>query len=791
MKIGIELRQVTFGASGGLAQHLQGVFEAAFAQYPEHQFVVFCTIFSRSIIEDPPANVTVHTVPGFSFFSRIDQAFDGGEIDVLFRSYPMESPLRVPWHKQVVMIPDIQHELYPEFFEPAILIARTLAFNEALARAGAVVTSTDYVRRTILAHPWTRCRDIFLAAPSLPPAWGEHGDLSPQELANIPPEPFLLYPANLWPHKNHARLLAAFARLIDGGQTARLVLTGHPDGWVKLRDQFPSLPVTHLGFVREPMLKALLTRAQALAFFSLHEGFGIPLLEAFAAGTPVVCSNTTSLPEVGGDAVLSCDPTDVGAMHALMARILTDADLRAQLVERGKERLSLYTPETAAEGFIAACEHVASLDKPIQVRTEPPLVSIVTPSYNQGRFLKATIESVLTQSYPNIEYIVMDGGSTDQSVDILKSYGDRFFWKSEKDGGQSAAINEGMGRAKGQILAFLNSDDVLAPGAIQRVVDHFQANPECDMVYGRARYIDAEGNVTGSYRTDDYSFQRLMHDCCVCQPAAFWRSRIARKIGKFDDSLHMAFDFDYWLRIDRAGGRIQHIHDILADSRLYPDTKTLSMRRTSYDESFAVCMKHGGYVDYNYFQGLWHHLVTERQTGWPRFFKLLPGSFLLLAWTHHKLFEARRCGSKKMAAQTFSPVVSRIARLPLAGRFVTHGMHMVRNLTAPPRIEGFLSDNWMAPKAQIVIRPKASGQRLRHVGFSPLDMQVTVKADDKVLGAYPLLGGKVQSIGEDITLPHGRAVVLGFQFSGYTVDGANRHLSFLVTETNLFGESDA
>ncbi|HZK80185.1 MAG TPA: glycosyltransferase family 1 protein, partial [Humisphaera sp.] len=332
MKIGIELRQVTFGASGGLAQHLQGVFAAAFRQYPEHQFFVFCTIFSRSIIENPSANVSVLTVPGFSFFSRIDQAFESGEIDILFRSYPMESTLRMPWHKQIAMIPDIQHELYPEFFQPAILSARTLAFNEALARVGAVVTSTDYVRRTILAHPWTRCRDIFLAAPSLAATWGNQGDLSPQEQAKIPSEKFLLYPANLWPHKNHVRLLQAFARLLESGQAARLVLTGHPDGWEKLRDQFPGLPVTHLGFVREPMLQALMAKAQALAFFSLHEGFGIPLLEAFAVRTPVICSNTTSLPEVGGDAVLSCDPTDVDAMQGLMRRILADQDLRTVLI---------------------------------------------------------------------------------------------------------------------------------------------------------------------------------------------------------------------------------------------------------------------------------------------------------------------------------------------------------------------------------------------------------------------------------------------------------------------------
>jgi glycosyltransferase involved in cell wall biosynthesis len=277
----------------------------------------------------------------------------------------------------------------------------------------------------------------------------------------------------------------------------------------------------------------------------------------------------------------------------------------------------------------------------------PPLVSIVTPSYNQGRFLRRTIESVLNQSYPNIEYLVIDGGSRDESVEILKSYGNRFPWVSERDGGQTDAINKGFARTRGEIRAYLNSDDVLLPNAIERVVAYFQANSNCDLLYGCADYIDARDQLIGKYATADYSFDRLMTDCCICQPAAFWRTRIARRIGPFDDRLHFAMDYDYWLRIDRAGGRIEHVPEKLACSRLYAETKTLSARREIFREIFTVCQRHGGYVHMHWFQGLWHHLCEERNSGllrrlkgWPKLQEAI-ASFHRL-WWHRRQYSTRQ-----------------------------------------------------------------------------------------------------------------------------------------------------
>src|SRR5574337_438603 len=152
-----------------------------------------------------------------------------------------------------------------------------------------------------------------------------------------------------------------------------------------------------------------------------------------------------------------------------------------------------------------------------------PLVSIITPSFNQGRFIRDTIESVLSQGYPRLEYLVMDGGSTDETVEILRSYGDRLIWRSAPDGGQADAVNTGVRLAKGEIIGWLNSDDTYQPGAIKAAVDYLIAYPETAVVYGDAHYIDERGEVIGTYPTEDFDLDRLAQACLICQPTAFIR----------------------------------------------------------------------------------------------------------------------------------------------------------------------------------------------------------------------------------------------------------------------------
>jgi glycosyltransferase involved in cell wall biosynthesis len=266
-----------------------------------------------------------------------------------------------------------------------------------------------------------------------------------------------------------------------------------------------------------------------------------------------------------------------------------------------------------------------------------PLVSIVTPSYNQGRFLRRTIESVLSQDYPHVEYLVFDGGSTDESVNVLRSFGDRFFWRSEPDGGQTDAINDGLHLARGDILAYLNSDDVLLPGAIATVVAHFRKNADWDLLYGNAYQIDETDRALGEYPTSAYDFELLLQSCCICQPAAFWRRRITDRVGLFDDSLHYAMDYEYWMRIDRAGGRLVHVPDFLACSRVYPQTKTQSARLQVYREILDVSRRHAPDASFSQYYAYWHHRCHERSDGWPRWLRWLPECHWWLAMAHRRL----------------------------------------------------------------------------------------------------------------------------------------------------------
>jgi len=266
--------------------------------------------------------------------------------------------------------------------------------------------------------------------------------------------------------------------------------------------------------------------------------------------------------------------------------------------------------------------------------TEWPLVSVVTPSFNQGRFLRRTIDSVLGQDYPHIEYVVIDGGSTDGSADILRSHGERFRWVSEADRGQSDAINKGFARCSGTIRAYLNSDDVLLPGAIGIAVEHFRRHPNWDLLYGNAYHIDADDRTLGRYPTAHYALTRLVENCFICQPAAFWRTSIAARVGPFDADMHYAMDLDYWLRIDRAGGCIAHVAEALACSRVYPETKTLSGRERVYREIFETCRRHAGQAGFSQYFAYWHHRCHEANCGWPRWLRALPRPEYWLALLH-------------------------------------------------------------------------------------------------------------------------------------------------------------
>jgi glycosyltransferase involved in cell wall biosynthesis len=221
-----------------------------------------------------------------------------------------------------------------------------------------------------------------------------------------------------------------------------------------------------------------------------------------------------------------------------------------------------------------------------------PLVTVVTPSYNQGRFMRTTIESVLKQDYPRIEYIVVDGGSTDETVSILREYSDRLRWVSEPDHGQAHAINKGWRQASGSILAYLNSDDVYLPGAVAQAVAALADHPEAAAVYGEGYHVDEGGRILERYPTEPFTPDRLQETCFICQPTVFLRRDAVEQAGYLDESLRYCMDYDFWIRLTRAGKILSHTPHYLASTRLHADAKTLDQRGRAHAEILRVTHRH-------------------------------------------------------------------------------------------------------------------------------------------------------------------------------------------------------
>lgn len=230
-----------------------------------------------------------------------------------------------------------------------------------------------------------------------------------------------------------------------------------------------------------------------------------------------------------------------------------------------------------------------------------PKISIVTPSFNQAKYIRSTIDSVLSQNYPNLEYFVIDGGSTDGTVKILESYGKKFKWVSEKDAGQADAINKGLRLSKGDLLAYLNSDDVYLPNALTAVGEYF-TKTHADWITGDCLVIDENGKksknnwlISGYKRflMALYSPTTLrIADSMLPQPSTFWSRRAYQRIGKFNPKYHYVMDYDYWLRLSKYY-RPHDLRVVLSGFRAQPNSKS----ETSRDKLMAegvVALKANG-----------------------------------------------------------------------------------------------------------------------------------------------------------------------------------------------------
>ncbi len=221
-----------------------------------------------------------------------------------------------------------------------------------------------------------------------------------------------------------------------------------------------------------------------------------------------------------------------------------------------------------------------------------PLVSIITPSFNQAKYLTAAYHSVISQSYPNIEYFIIDGGSTDGSVEMIREWAEAkksrlTWWITEKDKGQADAINKGFSRARGEIVAWLNSDDLYMQGAVEKAVGFFNNNPDVGLIFSDVFSIDAESKLINVMRYGEWNLRDLMAFNIIGQPGVFFRKQALENAGNLNPEYHYLLDHHLWLRIAR-NHRIQHIQDFFAAARFHSEAKNIAQTEGFSQDSFQI-----------------------------------------------------------------------------------------------------------------------------------------------------------------------------------------------------------
>lgn len=226
-----------------------------------------------------------------------------------------------------------------------------------------------------------------------------------------------------------------------------------------------------------------------------------------------------------------------------------------------------------------------------------PKIAIVTPSYNQGQFLEETIQSVINQNYHNLEYIIIDGGSTDNSVEIIKKYEDRIaYWVSEKDRGQTHAINKGFKKATGEVVNWLNSDDLLEQGALKILAKESEKNPTADFYFGDFSVIGKDGNKLFNRKCAPYQFHALFWGRQLSsQPAVFFRRNLLKRIGYLEESLNFCMDIEFWIRAACNGAKFHQIKSSLGIARFHGGAKTARLQQVLHDEHKMVVRQYNSF----------------------------------------------------------------------------------------------------------------------------------------------------------------------------------------------------
>lgn len=229
----------------------------------------------------------------------------------------------------------------------------------------------------------------------------------------------------------------------------------------------------------------------------------------------------------------------------------------------------------------------------------PSQISIVMPSYQQGSYLTQAIRSVLDQEFTHLELWVQDAGSVDETLPILKGISQtdsRLHWSSEPDQGQAHAVNKGFRRTTAPIIGWLNSDDVLYPGALGAVIRYFNQNPEVDVVYGEGDHIDPQGRFLERHPTEAWDPARLTESVIMAQPSVFFRRSVVERWGGLNESLHYCMDYEYWIRLSQKGASFLYIPWVLSGTRMHDGAKTLRHRQAMHAEINDMLRRHLGQV---------------------------------------------------------------------------------------------------------------------------------------------------------------------------------------------------
>ncbi|HEV3229066.1 MAG TPA: glycosyltransferase [Solirubrobacteraceae bacterium] len=470
MRIAVNLRVFRPEMVGGIENYVRAVVGGIARDQTGdgNQLTIFCPDVSVASIREFAPSATYRTVPWHACGLSIAKELDPSAYDVLLCPQFGLDPLS-PGLPSVAMIADLAHRAAPATFDAPGLVVRERLVADTLQSATAVLTLSNHAREAVIAAYDFDPDRVFVTPCDADPVF--RTPASPEHRGAVRalglPARYLVYPAHFYSHKNHPLLLQALRLLAGAGRDVDLVLTGEPStGADRVRAHITDLGlddrVRLLGYLPQPVLVEVMRGAVALVFPTLFEGFGIPPLEAFHLGIPVVASSVAGNAEVIGDAAEIVDPRDPPSIARGIERVLADTQLRAELVARGRARSSLFSWSRTVEHVLEALRFAtgaAAEHEPRAQVTEPRRVSIVTPALEPSRDLKRTIDSVLGQEYPYIDYAVVAPVEDARFAELRAHYAGRVRWLSVNgECDRADAVRHGFRSPCGQ----LSDDDLFA-----------------------------------------------------------------------------------------------------------------------------------------------------------------------------------------------------------------------------------------------------------------------------------------------------------------------------------------